>query len=138
VHERDEVEMWLARAKLGQYKSKLKTLGVKCVSDFAEMEEEDIEAIGFKNKYDQKRFMNALAAMGYSDEGQEEPTGDSRGARSDYEQNAKWQTPGLAMSQGSKNALNVCRAPTSQSNTLDLFHDNWKTVKHIQNTMVYR
>jgi hypothetical protein len=79
--------MWLSRANLGQYKSKIKTLGVKCVSDFAEMEEEDIEAIGFKNKFDQKRFMNALAAMGYSENTQDsgQQAHDS-GLSSDYEQ----------------------------------------------------
>ena len=77
------VERWLAAAKLTQYKSKIKSMGIKCISDFAEMEvlllgcpaslmqlfsphpnqDEDIEAIGFKNKFDRKRFLNALASV---------------------------------------------------------------------------
>ena len=32
------VERWLAAARLTQYKSKIKSMGIKCVSDFAEME----------------------------------------------------------------------------------------------------
>jgi hypothetical protein len=55
----DEVAEWLRKLKLSEYLPKLRALGVKCVSDFAELDQADVDSLKL-TKFDRKRFIEGL------------------------------------------------------------------------------
>lgn len=124
---KDEVLAWLETAKLEKYSGKLNSQGIKCMEDVAYLEDEDIDSLGM-NKFEQNRFMKLMGNVPNASVAQSDaPSITQQG----FASSSRSSVAAASMANSSKHALATCAMPSAPSDTLDLFYDNWRTVRSV-------